>query len=402
MPARTKGRTSSDFEYKVPDRDKLLSAVDLNGVCVYTPEELETLCEIGPKINQLPDAADRYRAGRALVDGLWPDPDEMCAKTHWIRIKKTATNLSKVGGRAILVPNFGQLRFRETIRSQEEQGKPVRVIVLKARQIGYSTYIQSYHFDHCYRNPYRSALTITHHSRSTTEMHQKVLFIHKNLWFPPPELRSSTTGGVMEFADNHSMFRLETAGNIDAGASETFQHMHCSEIPRWGNSAADVFDSAMNALSDEPGTTGFIESTARGAEGEFFEMWGQAESGRSDWAAFFAPWYWNPAYTRDLSPAERKKVRDSLTSQEQELIQLVAGRENGYQLTMGQIEWRRWVIRNKSRTVAKFRQEYPTYPQEAFLFSGMPAFNQQILMSIAGGVAKPYWRGDIFLMRTDR
>lgn len=68
-----------------------------------------------------------------------------------------------------------------------------------------------------------------------------------------------------------------------------------------------------------------------------------------------------------------------------------------YHLSPEQMAWRRWCIAvNCHGDKRKFQQEYPSTPEEAFLFSGTPFFdNEQILLRLAAA-AEPVDVGTFF------
>ena len=348
----------------------------------YTPEEIETLDKLRPVINSLAPE-HRGQEGRALLRAMWPDPLQYIRKTHLIKTKK-------VGEVVLFKPNYAQIKlYEEGILKSERDCKPVRIVILKARQLGFSTFIASLYHEWCDRAAARSALTISYSKDSTSELFTKTLFVRRNQWFPRTKIRESRRT-VMEL-DNDSTFFVKTAGTDSVGRGDTYHYLHCSEVPMWPD-AEEAFTSVMQSIPDQQGTCVILESTARGATGPFYDEWCKAERGESDFIPFFAPWFWDPAYTRPFpSEAYKQKFEQSLNLEERRMLK----RHN---LKSEQLHWRRWCIANKCQgSTKKFQQEYPSTPQEAFLTTGSPVFDAMAIAELEHNSRPPLWRGEIGL-----
>jgi hypothetical protein len=349
----------------------------------YTQKELEVLDVFRPILTKM-KPAEQLPAGRQLLRKLWPDELEYIEKTHWIATKEPGVIKQ-------LRLNYAQKRFyKEVIQRCREDGVPIRAVVLKARQLGFSTFIQSWQFEQCDRENNRRALTVSYDEPTTEEMFQKSLFIRRNQWFPRQTHRERTS--TIEFADNNSIFYTQTAGNVSAGRSLTVHNLHCSEVPMWEN-PGETLTGLLQAVPVRPDTSIFFESTARGRRGEFYDAWQKAVSGDSPWVPFFAPWFWDPEYSLGFtSPDQRNAFGRTLDLVERRLIE----RHN---LSLEQLHWRRYKIKGELQGVeAKFRQEFPSSADEAFLTSGSPVFDQDKVADLERNVTPPLWTGDINLM----
>lgn len=347
---------------------------------VFDEDDIETLGEFRAELNRITEVEKRRQHGRALLRDLWPDPATFIAKQHLIGTKKP-------GVTTLLQWNYVQRGFYKIVEQQRAAGKPVRIITLKARQLGQSTGIQSWHYEECDRKPNRVAFTICHNQPSTVEMFDKARKIHRNLWFPQ---RSPISSGAKMELENHSTFLTATAGNLEAGRSLTIHNLHISELPMWPN-ADEVLDGLLNSVSDDPDTSIFVESTAKGTANAFHEMWIQAEEGHSDFYPYFAPWFWNPQYRVAIPKGKRDEVWRTLTAEEERHMR-------AYDLTLEQILWRRRTIKTKCKgSERKFKQEYPACATEAFLSSGRPVFNQQAIRDLEENPRDPQWRGHVWL-----
>lgn len=348
----------------------------------YEAAEVRQLVELGAKLATVKDVEKRARYGRQALRQLWDDELTYLEKTHFIRTKEPGVVLQ-------LRLNYAQRRFyNDVIVACRKEKRPIRGIVLKARQLGFSTFIQSWQYEQCDRSPNRVSLTISYDDPSSTELFRKAKFVHANMWFPQGHDRNSTQ--LLEL-DNGSVFQVKTAGNLSAGRGDTYHHLHCSEIPMWID-PGETLGAALQAVPSKPGTSIFFESTAKGAVGQFYDDWRAAEAGRSDFVPFFAPWFWDPDYALGFaSPEAEGAFASSLDLTERRL-------RDTHKLSNEQLHWRRWKIRNDLQgSEAKFRQEFPSTASEAFLTTGSPVFNADAVAAIELNCAPPLWIGNIHL-----
>ena len=275
-----------------------------------------------------------------------------------------------------------QQRLYDIIQGERAAGKPVRIIILKARQLGFSTVIEGLFFHDTVTRPLVETLIIAHSSDSTTKLFRmnKLFFdmLPKNL--RPMRKSSNAREIVFENPEKNaerkavspglrSAIRCVTAGSDGAGRGSTLTNVHASEAAFWKN-MKETLDGLLSAVPDDPQTAVIIESTPNGFN-EFKDFWDDAVAGKNGFLPLFFPWYEDPDY--------RKEVPSGTEWTEEELALQAC-----YQLDEEQLQWRRWCIRNNlGGDAVKFRQEYPSCPEEAFLMSGNPFFeNERILVQI--------------------
>lgn len=349
----------------------------------YADDEVRALLELKKLLERESNEKSRAKEGRRLLRALWDDELEWIQKTHFIRTKQ--------GGQLRLLKlNYAQQAFYDQVivRCRKER-RPIRGICLKARQLGMSTFIQLWQYEQCDRLSNRGSLTISYDDESSKSLFSKSLIVHNNLWFRRDT--SEKGKGKITFADNGSFFHVRTAGNLAAGRGETYQHLHASESPMWVD-AGETQNSASQAIPSAPGTSIFYESTAKGAVGQFYDDWNDAEAGRSDFIPFFAPWFWDPDYSLAFaSDSARLDFERELNLTERRLVE-----DHG--VTLEQLHWRRFTIRNSCQnSEAKFRQEYPSTASEAFLTTGSPVFNAEAVARLEKLARPALWRGTVAL-----
>lgn len=280
--------------------------------------------------------------------------------------------------------NAAQRKLYAVARRQQEQGKPVRIIILKARQLGFSTLTEGLIFHACATRPNTNALIVTHREDATANLFRMSKLFYDELPEPiKPMLRTSNaqelvfenpTRSAREKAERpglRSRLRCATAGGKGIGRSDTLQCVHLSEYAFWpegSDGKAATLTGILQAVPSMPGTMVVIESTANGYE-DFKDRWDAAVAGENDFEAVFFAWFENPEYVMEPVPGTE------WTPDELEM-QARCG------LTDAQLQWRRWCIANNcGGSLDMFRQEYPSNPDEAFLHSGTGVFdNEQVIL----------------------
>jgi hypothetical protein len=169
-----------------------------------------------------------------------------------------------------------------------------------------------------------------------------------------------------------SSFIVGTAGSDSIGRGETITQAHLSELAFWPTiHARENFNGLMQAIPQTPGTAVFIESTANGVTGLFYEIWQAAIRGENGFIPVFIPWFIDPEY-RLPAPADFERTPDEIELAER------------FDLDNEQLMFRRRKIGENGLDL--FRQEYPSTADEAFLTTGRPVFNPEQLQGILGGI----------------
>lgn len=280
--------------------------------------------------------------------------------------------------------NTPQQKLYDIIKEQKRAKKPVRIIILKARQMGFSTVTESIIFKDTVTKFNRRSGIITHLASATTNLFNMSKLMLDNL---PKDIKPSVKRSNAQelIFDNDagtglkSRIKCMTAGTSGVGRSDTFDNLHLSELAFWEGDVTATLTGLFQAVPNLPDTMIIIESTANGYE-KFKELWDQAVNGESDFIPLFVAWYELPEYSMPYSGFK-------LTQEEIELKEL-------YNLTDDQLEWRRWCIRNNCQgSVEQFHQEYPSSPDEAFLSTGRCIFDKDAVINRLRYVPKPIKQG---------
>jgi hypothetical protein len=187
-----------------------------------------------------------------------------------------------------------------------EQARGQRNIVLKARQMGMTTWVAGRFFLKTITA--RGVLTVqVAHTREAAE---GIFRMVQRFWECLPEdlregpLRLSKANvGQMCFPELDSEFRVVSAGDEGAGRGLTMRYLHCSEVSRWQGDAGATLAGLRAALA--PGGEMVMESTPNGAYGCFYEEWGRAAS--SEVVQHFFPWWMEKAYVAAPAAGELRE-----------------------------------------------------------------------------------------------
>ena len=293
--------------------------------------------------------------------------------------------------------NDAQRKLYAVAKRQQDAGKPVRLSIRKARQLGFSTLTEGLIFHACATRKNVNALIVAHREDATANLFRMSKLFYDELPAPvKPMLRASNAQELV--FENPSKLRSErearpglrsrircaTAGGRGIGRSDTLQCVHLSEYAFWPDGAdgkASTLAGILQAVPSLPGTMVVIESTANGFE-DFKERWDAAVAGENDFEPVFFAWFENLDYSMPVVPGTE------WTPEERDL-------KAAYQLTDEQLQWRRWCIANNcGGSLDMFRQEYPASPGEAFLHSGTGVFdNEQIVLRLER-LPEPAGRGE--------
>lgn len=281
---------------------------------------------------------------------------ELAGELLWIR--------NRSGEHVRLVPNQAQLAF--------EEGRGQRNIVLKARQMGISTWVSARFFLKTITKKGTLTVQVAHTQEAAESLFRMV---HRFVDQMPEELRkgelrtSKASVRQILFPKLDSEYRVVSAGNLGAGRGLTINNLHCSEVARWPGDAVEALRGLRAAMP--PSGELVLESTPMGAGGCFWREWQEAPT--MGMVQHFFPWWMEPAYVGTAVDEE------TLTDVERGLV-----REHG--LTHAQIGYRRQLFADY-RGLA--RQEFAEDATECFLTSGECVFDRESMDRRAAELTGP-------------
>lgn len=275
---------------------------------------------------------------------------------------------TKEGAIKPLKLNEAQRILNDAVNKQLAAEAPVRIIVLKARQLGLSTSIGAWIYWWVSQHSAQRAIVVTHAADSTRALLDMTRRYFDNT---PAILKPSTryaSRRELYFDKLDSSYIVGTAGADSLGRGETITQAHLSELAFWpAHNARTNYNGLMQAIPNKPHTAVVIESTANGVTGLFYETWQAAIKGENGFIPVFIPWYVDPEYRRPAHPDFER------TPDEEELVRR-------FGLDNEQLAYRRLKIGENGLDL--FRQEYPSTADEAFLTTGRPVFNPEQLLEV--------------------
>lgn len=241
-----------------------------------------------------------------------------------------------------------QLHFSEAIEASDSNFH----LLIKARQEGFSTFIQGVEF---YNGTTGNMLgmTMADNDKHTQNMRDIANTFFDNL---PKELgitRSSNSASTTVYSPTGSKVSIETAGGKSPGRSGTYTFFHGSEVAFWKDTKK-VIKAALQGLSKHG--LCIFETTANGTQGWVWET----VNDPGVWHIHFYAWWWEEEYELELLPDE------IIEYTEDELKCIKAAHDDGFELSPEQIKWRRF---KQGQLGDDFLQEFPETLESAFLTS---------------------------------
>ena len=316
--------------------------------------------------------------------------------------------------RGFLVPfsiNEIQTLIEEIMEDIKQKNRLIRLIILKARREGVSTWVSGRFFWRTTTNSNRYAMIITHEPEATDfvfSMHKR---FYKHL---PPQLKPEelyNNKKMLEFNNEQgsgldSAIRVGTAGKEDLGSSQLIHYLHLSELAKYPKHlCTSLLLSLLQCVPAVDDSAIVMESTAKGVGGEFYDrFWdsrfhyiiylkdgkpafreeiNETAPKENEYTNIFIPWFVFNEYTQP-TPEDFKR-----TAEEEEMAQ-------AHGLTNNRLQWRRWCIENQcSGKVELFNQEYPTTAMDAFVSGSNNIFDIKQLQAMIKIVPEPRARYEL-------
>jgi len=270
-------------------------------------------------------------------------------------------------------------------------------VILKARQIGFTTLICARYFADSVLRPNTVSVIVAHDTDSSEKIFRIVQLFWERL---PPAIQAMA--GKPRFSnrreyswpDINSQFYVGTAGALTFGRGQTINNLHCSEFAFWPKP-----EEALVALSEAVPADGriVIESTANGVGNYFHDLWRAAMQRENRFAPHWYRWFDSAEYAIAPTAAEEVAWRAQLASGgspgsgpammtdgvaplDRDEIGLI----RGHGLSFAQIKWRREKIRDLD---GRFRTEYPENAVDCFEASTRGVFDPDALARAAARIA---------------
>jgi hypothetical protein len=294
------------------------------------------------------------------------------------------------------VLNAPQRRVAAVLEADRLAGKPLRMIMLKARQWGGSTLVQMYMawIQTVLRRNWHSLICghVKDAASNIRGMYTKVLENYPAKYWEEdtkPQFRRYEHSNNIRVIDGRDCrVTIASAENQDAVRGSDYAMAHLSETAFWPatpkRSPEDFIRAVCGAIAYQPYTLIVIESTANGVGSYFHNEWLRSEAGKSDKHAVFVPWYEIEIYRMAVDDAWQ--LWESLTDYELNLWQ--------QGLTLEMINWYHHKAKEYP-TLDQMHAEYPSTPAEAFTNSGAGVFAVKKVNLMRCQCCEPKFVGDI-------
>ncbi len=320
-------------------------------------DQVNDLLELGDRL----DLESRKR-GSWRTDPTTGETWKPTCRDGWI--EENLKIRTKIGRPVLFQLNRVQREYSGTCGKQN--------IVLKARQLGITSYIAARFFVQTITRTGTLTMLVAHDREAAEEIFR---IVHR-FWDNLPEklqkgaLRTShSSARELVFPHLDSEFTV-TSADENAGRGRTIQNLHCTEVSRWGRGGAEALASLRAAVV--PGGEIVLESTANGAWGQFYDEWQRAEE--TGYTKHFFPWWFEESYVAGTGSSVLL-----LTEEETALV-----KEHG--LTAPQIAWRRQQWASLRGMAA---QEFAEDAVSCFRASGECAFELETVEAALGAVSDP-------------
>lgn len=319
-----------------------------------------------------------------------------------------------------LIAQFERMRLK---------GKPIRLILLKARQWGGSTATQIYMaWLQLMHKVGLNSLIVGHVKDASNEV--KDMFDRMIKAYPlnmlyklgeaynenePKLVGVGNSGNIHRIPQRNCKIKIGTAEKPDSARGGDYNLVHCTEVGLWkktdGKTPEQIVRSACSGILLKPYTMIVYESTANGTGNFFHKEYLAAKLGKSQFEAMFVAWYEIEQYAAPIiDPLDPSSPLDPLTqfatwlynNRHNEVASSDREQPGTYLWNLWQqgatLEAINWYIQERSKysSHADMASEYPSNDIEAFTFSGRRVFANEDVEQFRHACKPPKWKGEIY------
>ena len=308
----------------------------------------------------------------------------------WVLMEKLLRIKTKDGQVVPFILNYQQVELYKAMCEQRRKGKPIRFNILKARQIGFSTFIAGVLFligmftpnikvgivadveGHA-KNIFEKYETFYDHLDDSNPNFEYIKQYERANGKRPacsykPTLSHSRGQTLMKTAKGDSLIEVIVAGE-GSGRSTTYNYLHLTEAAFFQNLKVTLNGLLETVSTKDKNSMIFIETTANGMN-EYKQRWDKDVAGQTSYVAYFSSWYTNPEYQED-DYIENPQLKPPL------MEEWLYRKQEEYKLTNAQIVWYWYKYLDKGDKSIVL-QEYPFCPTDAFITSGNALFDPEV------------------------
>lgn len=369
------------FDYTIPQVEEWVDRLDTH----WDPVEAAITKPLGVE----EEAFIRHELNRCKVDfRYWA--------TRYAMLKNKDMSLIRFKPTAVQELVLKKIEECEFDAVTGKSGDGIIIAVMKARQLGVSTISEIIiaHRTFFYGNS--TALIAADVEERSQNLYEMLVRVLDNLpwWMQPRSIDPKSDYRVknrqLYFHDQDSVIRVGSASNMqggDSGADKgsmgtgmTLPLVHLSELALWPN-PWQIDDALMPSIPFSSRTFAIFESTAKGRNNWWHEVWMNAKKGIGRRQPLFIPWYTDPDTYKLPAPADWNPSETGLAHAERVKNTSPAWCKRTVNLTRDQLFWwERMRDDYASRKVLhKFLAEYAADDMEAFQNSTMSVFPNDLL-----------------------
>ena len=299
------------------------------------------------------------------------------------------------------------------------QGKPIRLILLKARQWGGSTATQIYMaWLQLVHKVGLNSLIVGHVKDASTEV--KDMFDKLIKEYPikmlyemgeaynetePKIVGVGQSGNIHRIPQRNCKIKVGTAEKPNSARGGDYNLVHCTEVGLWvttdGKTPEQIVRSACSGILLKPYTMIVYESTANGTGNFFQREYDAAKAGKSQFESLFIAWFEIEQYALALDDEvkfatwlwENRDNENANSDREESGRYLWWLWEQG--ATLEAINW--YILeRSKYTDHGDMASEYPSDDVEAFVHSGARVFDKYHVEKFKKACKAPRWIGDVY------
>lgn len=291
---------------------------------------------------------------------LWRDPENGLATFSRDCLKIIDKHRKLVP----LVFNEAQWMLHNAIEDQKRRTGMVRMVGLKGRRQGFSTYIAARFYHKAVTTFGQNVYILSHEKTSSEALFGMVDRFQKYNPFAPEV--GADNAKTLTFPALEGSYTVATAGNDEGGRGGDVSLFHGSEVGFWKN-AASHFAASMECVALLPGTEVVLESTSGGPTGKFYETFQEGQSRTGIFESVFIPWHTQREYRYPVPPNFKLDTvqPDELTASEADIAL-------AFNLDDEQMMWRRQKI--STLKITRFNREYPTTLDDAWSSTEIDTF----------------------------
>lgn len=303
-------------------------------------------------------------------------PDEFLERSRRDRdfFFRNAIKIRPKDTRSGLIPlrmRTAQTRLTALIDRLAAENRPPRIVILKARQIGFSTVTDMEMFRRGMLYPLRQGLVAAHDEGSAEILFRAIHRAYDNLPVAVRPKKRFSQKKLIHFDANDSVLQVQVAREA---RGIVCQDLHVSELAFMKDEDANaLLTAALQTVPQTPDSLVIVESTPNGIGNPFHKLYVHAKRGDTEWVPFFVPWFEEPTYRLDNTRLTLDELAADVSDAGERARELMTR----YNLDLPQVAWWLYTLANNCRgDLDVMEQEYASNDRDCFLASGRKVFDR--------------------------